>query len=133
MFLGSKVRPVRGSDNLTAIYEPHFTPQKHYYYFVSSTHFWGVKCGRCVDLTTLPPSMSQLSRQYGILNMSQPYRPSQPVTGIALLFSFYIYVPEISQVLIKHVFCRALLVTCFHTSFLLGLFFNPEHGINKFL
>jgi hypothetical protein len=43
MFLGSKARPMRRADNLTAICEP-------------------------------------LSRQYGILNISQP------VTGIALLY-----------------------------------------------
>jgi hypothetical protein len=37
-------------------------------------------------LTNLPPSAGRLSRQSGTLNMLQPYRPLQPVTGMALLF-----------------------------------------------
>jgi hypothetical protein len=52
--------------------------------------FGGVERGRCLGLTTLPPSVSRLSRQYGILNISHPYRPSRPVMGIALLY-FYIH------------------------------------------
>jgi hypothetical protein len=38
-----------------------------------------------VGLTTLLPSMSRFSRQCGIPNISQPYRPPRPVTGIVLL------------------------------------------------
>jgi hypothetical protein len=34
---------------------------------------------------TPSPSVSQLSRKCGILNVSQPYRLPQPVTGIGLL------------------------------------------------
>jgi hypothetical protein len=49
-----------------------------------------------VGLTNLPPSMSRLSTQCGIINISQPYRPSRPVTGIALL-TFYIYVETHSK------------------------------------
>jgi hypothetical protein len=49
----------------------------------------GVERGPCLELTTLPPTVSRMSRQCGILNISQPYRPPRPVTGIALLYFAY--------------------------------------------
>jgi hypothetical protein len=45
-----------------------------------------LKGGRSVGLTSSAPSVSRLSRQCGILNISKTYRPTQLVTGIALLY-----------------------------------------------
>jgi hypothetical protein len=46
--------------------------------------FWWIKSGQRVRLT-LPPSVSRPYTKCGVLDISQPYRPAGPVTGIALL------------------------------------------------
>jgi hypothetical protein len=46
--------------------------------------FRGVLHGRCLRPTASAPYMGRLSAQCGILNISQPYRPPRPVTGIAV-------------------------------------------------
>jgi hypothetical protein len=49
-----------------------------------------VEHSRIITLTTSPLSVSWLSRQCGIVNISQPYMPARPVTGISFFIdNFY--------------------------------------------
>jgi hypothetical protein len=54
--------------------------------------FFGYLCLKIISAPMeISPFVSRLSRQCGILNILQPYRPPRPVTGIALLTYLWRY------------------------------------------
>jgi len=65
-------------------------------------HFLGVKAGRCVRLTTLPPSCAVVMKS-GKLNFLEPSGPHQASNGTALPFYGHVSLGNINSTLILSV------------------------------
>jgi hypothetical protein len=77
-----------------------------------------------------------MSRQCGILNISQPYRPSRPVTGMALLFFTFYYKTKNNEnsdsPFISYIYIYVCVCVCVYIYIYKKVKLSPQHAVEAY-